>query len=102
MINFVYDYSKEDLLNYSLIVIQELNKREYKYKMDNFNSYFGNMSWIDNINSNPFKNKMNDRYLKQCLYNLEEKAMCNGMKKDEWNAIYNKYKDKFDLWKCEE
>ena len=43
----------------------------------------------------------NERYLRECLYNLEEKAMRGMIPKEEWNKIYVKYKDKFDLWNGE-
>ena len=29
----------------------------------------------------------NDRYLKQCYHNLQEKYDCGGITKDEWNII---------------
>lgn len=42
---------------------------------------------------------MDERYLRQCIYNLEEKVMCGGITKEEWKKIYDKFGDKFDLWK---
>jgi hypothetical protein len=30
---------------------------------------------------------MNDRYLKQNLYNLQEKYDCGGISQDDWDAI---------------
>ena len=44
---------------------------------------------------------MNDTYLRECLYNLEEKAICKGMSKEEWQKIYDKFKDFTDLWEGE-
>jgi hypothetical protein len=40
----------------------------------------------------------NDIYLRECLYNLEEKAMCHGIPADEWQVIYDKFKDFTPLW----
>jgi len=40
----------------------------------------------------------NDRYLRECLYNLEEKAICGAIPKEQWEVVYNKYKNKFDIW----
>lgn len=91
LINFVYDYPKEDLLNYSVIVIQAFLKRGYKFNMNNFNEYFGNLSWIECFSGDIFKEKMNDRYLKQCLYNLQEKYDCGGITKEEWQKIEDKF-----------
>ena len=45
-----------------------------------------------------FKNKMNKTYLRQCIYNLEEKAICGGITEFEWKKIYDKYKCDFELW----
>ena len=108
LINFIYDYPIEDLLSYSLTIIQEFEKRKYKIKtMENFIDYFFintlNKTKFDlsNINAKPFKNKMNKIYLRQCIYNLEEKAMCDGISKNEWLKIYNKFKYDFDLWNGE-
>lgn len=44
----------------------------------------------------------NDRYLRQCLYNLEEKAICGGIPADEWQKIYDVYGKRFDLWNGKE
>ena len=32
-------------------------------------------------------------YLRQCLYNLEEKFICTKMCQEEWDVIYNEFKD---------
>lgn len=39
-----------------------------------------------------------DIYLRECLYNLEEKARAGGIPADEWRKIYNAYGKQFDLW----
>lgn len=35
----------------------------------------------------------NDRYLKQCLYNLQEKYDCGGIPEREWKVIEDVFKD---------
>ena len=46
-----------------------------------------------------FEGWHNNKYLEICLRNLEEKAMCGGIKyADEWYAIALKYNGTFDLW----
>lgn len=37
-------------------------------------------------------------YLRESLYNLEEKALCQGIPADEWQRIYDKFKDFTPLW----
>lgn len=111
LINFVYEYPKEHLLYYSNLIIEEFNKRGYKIKsLDNYNTYFKEILYPEDklypkimiTDVTLFQVKMDDRYLRQCLYNLEEKAMCGGMTKEEWKKIYNKYKDRFVLWEGDE
>lgn len=112
LINFIYDYPKEQLLFYSDLIINEFDKRGYKInKIDNYRDYFADVS--ENalkmyrtihtvfIYSQIYPKKMDERYLKQCLFNLEEKAMCGGITLEEWKKIYDKFRDKFNLWKGE-
>lgn len=89
LINYIYQYPKEDLLLYSNMILDEFNHRNYKYNLNNFNDYFKDIT-INTIRV-PFINKMNDRYLKQCLYNLQEKYDCVGITKIEWEKIFDKF-----------
>lgn len=99
LINFVYDCPKEHLMYYTNLIIAEFKKRGYKIKsLDNYNTYFeGVQAPVYIAPCNLFNGKMNDRYLRQCLYNLQEKFDANGISEDEWLRIYNKFKDKFEL-----
>ena len=77
LINYVYEYPREDLLAYSLLVMSEMNERGIEIKKtENFDSYFSGV-YVKNIpnleNFAPFKNHHNNRYLLQCFYNLQEK-----------------------------
>lgn len=38
-----------------------------------------------------FKNWHNRRYLRQCLFNLQEKYDCGGISKDEWKLILDNF-----------
>lgn len=103
LINFIYDYPKEQLLFYTDKVIEEFDKRGYKInKLENYKEYFkdiNNVMYIFTVkNAVVYKNKMNEIYLRECLYNLEEKAFCGGISKEEWQKIYNKFKDFTELW----
>lgn len=103
LINFIYDYPKEHLLYYTDKLIREFDKRGYKInKIENYKQYFDDVDKVKYAymlkESNCFKEKMNNIYLRECLYNLEEKFIAGGTSKAEWQKIYDKYKDKFDLW----
>jgi len=75
LINYIYEYPKDDLLVYALKVITEIERRNINinsYK--NYDEYFKGITYRKYINGEkPFKNHHNDRYLMQCFYNLQEK-----------------------------
>lgn len=70
LINYVYEYPRENLIWYSELVIREMSKRNFKIKsFDNLLDYCVSYYKMDN----PFPNHHNNRYLIQCFYNLQEK-----------------------------
>ena len=75
LINYVYEYSKENLYWYTVIVTNELNKRNIKIKsLINMETYFAKDLIIGIKNPlSIFSNHHNQRYLMQCFYNLQEK-----------------------------
>lgn len=93
LINFVYDYPKQDLYLYSMEIISEFFDRNYKINFDNFDNYFADLPYKSIANNKDiiFKEKMNERYLKQCLYNLQEKYDCGGISQEEWQKIEDKF-----------
>lgn len=96
LINFVYDCPKEHLMYYSNLIIDEFYKRGYKIKsFDNYNTYFeGIQAPVYIAPCNLFNGKMNDRYLRQCFYNLQEKFDCKGITEEEWIPIRDKFRNK--------
>ena len=105
LINFIYDYDPVMLYYYSKLVINEMDKRQYKINLNNFIEYFkikdiNNLLFdlkdveynIDEI----YKDKMDDRYLKQNLYNLQEKYDCGGISEDDWDKIFCQFGEFFN------
>ena len=76
LINYIYNYSKDYLLEYSNLVIDEFENRGYKIRsLDNYNCYFKELvgETVDmNLLIYP---EHNDEYLKICYYNLYEKYL---------------------------
>ena len=92
LINFVYEHEKGELFAYSMLVIEEMNKRGYTVDFTNFNNYF----FTEDIDySIPkeyiYEDKMNKEYLKICYYNLLEKYRCGGISHEEWQKIEDKF-----------
>ena len=76
LINYVYKYDKYDLLAYSNLVIAEMEKRNFKTNTSNYENYFDKLDvycLLNKLDSKPFENHHNDRYLLQCFMNLQEK-----------------------------
>ena len=92
LINYVYEYPREDLLAYSLLVMSEMNERGIEIKkLDNFDKYFAGV-YVKNIpnleNYVPFARHHTKRYLLQCFYNLQEKF--DRGQKDFSKELYKK------------
>ena len=74
LINYVYEYPKNDLKTYACMVIEEMKRRGFKINsMANFKAYFGSKLLPAPIDGKLFRNHHNFNYLQQCFYNLEEK-----------------------------
>ena len=87
LINYIYEYPKEDLMSYSYMVVNEMLRRGYKIKnTTNWNTYFKENLGL--LPDKPFKNHHHYRYLKQCFYNLQEKY--DRGQKDFSEEQYNK------------
>ena len=108
LVSYVTDYDKAYFYKYFVNIAYEMDNRKIKFNVN----FLKEMQDFTHTNIADLKykyrdNKLiypehNDRYLRECLYNLEEKATRGIITKQEWQKIYNKYKDKFDLWDGEE
>lgn len=105
LINYVYDYDKEDLEIYSTLVLQEMIRRNYKFNLNNYNEYFNkslsreeiknnmNYHFWDAFYKDPFIYDHNNEYLTICYYNLREKHLRGqiGFTDEIWNKLDNFY-----------
>ena len=83
LINYIYEYDKEELLEYTCYVIQTMQRNGIKINSyENLQNYFGltdkeimSLMFLDQtlIKFIPFKKHHTLRYLKQCFWNLAEK-----------------------------
>ncbi|MEG0168664.1 pyrimidine dimer DNA glycosylase/endonuclease V [Anaerorhabdus sp.] len=95
LINFIYDYSPSHLYTYSQLIMNEMIKRNYKISDQALNrntNYFKNKKVRKIRYDQLFKDKMNDHYLRQCYYNLEEKFDCYSITQGDWEKIKEKLK----------
>ena len=113
LVNRIMDYPISHFITYSEMISKEMVNRGYKCDVEKFKKYIKHYSYVDFIDlknnkiifSNDtipydilFCNWHNKRYLRECIYNLEEKVLCGGIPYEEWKPIYKRYKNKFDLY----
>ena len=81
------DYDKTRFAGYVLKVIYELNNRNIKFQ----NKYWDEIvDFCNGIWNEPYR-EHNDRYLTQCLYNLQEKADRGIITKEDWKRIEERF-----------
>ena len=74
LINYIYNYKKSDLYNYTLLVMIEMDIRGYRVKsLDNYYDFFKDYIGSAEIYTDVFKKHHTKEYLLQCFMNLEEK-----------------------------
>ena len=92
LINYIYDYPKEDLYWYTQIVLKEMTKRQINIRtVDKVEHYFSDVQ-VDDYYV-PFQMHHDDEYLTICYYNLYEKFI-RGQKDftlDQFNALKQFY-----------
>lgn len=72
LINYIYEYPKDDLYIYTKKIMEEMKERGYKIRtVDKMERYFAELKEVKAIM--PFKAHHNDEYLEICYYNLKEK-----------------------------
>ena len=96
LVSYANDYEAYTLWSYFEDVLEEFDKRNIKH-----NSQYDNKikKIVLNKTKNPLDlynwykfNEHNDRYLKQCYFNLQEKYDRGIISEKEWQKIYCKYK----------
>ena len=100
LVNKIMDYPIDHFYAYCFAVSREMQRRNYKCNWKNLQSVLYKIVciYVHVELYDIFPEWHNDIYLRECLYNLEEKAMCNGIPADEWQVIYDRFKDFTPLW----
>ena len=84
LVSYVMDHNTGIFLGYLMKIMMEMDKRNIKYNM----KYFSEIKEFCNggkvFNDYP---EHNNRYLKQCYYNLQEKYDRGIITKEEWQKI---------------
>lgn len=96
LVNKILLYPCDNFLDYCEMVIDEMERRGYNVSTKSKEKLFIDLDKSKNCFDNN-NNKIglfigwhNDRYLKQCFYNLQEKYDCGGFDYYEYNSIIEK------------
>ena len=95
LVNKILNYPDGDFNSYAWAVFNAIKRRGYRCDFTKFQKWRkgASKSTSDEI----FKDWHNDRYLKQCLFNLQEKADCGGFSHLKWRAIYINFKNFIEI-----
>lgn len=103
LVNKIVKYDIFHFISYTYWVKEEMKKRGYKISeksddnfVSNLSCIYGGLPFITKIYSRDKLYRMwhNDRYLRQCLFNLQEKYDCGGIPEEEWKRIQETF-DKY-------
>jgi len=100
LVNYVKKYPTALLYFYTYEVAKEMDKRGINFQRK-YLEEIEDFCMRCPLNTDVTYPEHNKRYLRECLYNLEEKAVRGMIPKEEWKKIYEKYKDEFELWEGE-
>ena len=92
LVNRCADYPLSHLTAYAAMVSNEMKKRGWRCNWTNFSFYIDDESFMLDADT-LFADWHTDRYLRQCLYNLQEKADCGAVPPEEWKRIENHFKE---------
>lgn len=94
LINYIYEYPKEDLYIYTQIVLKEMCARNITIRtIDKMDRYFADLHFTENEYYPPYSRHHNDEYLTICYYNLYEKYI-RGQKDftaEQFEALHQYY-----------
>lgn len=103
LVNRIMDYPVTHWEAYCSLVILAMRYREYKIDTEKLYQWnriiiIENKLSQDNTNGlihskDIFSKWHNNRYLIQCMFNLEEKYDCQGITDEEWSIILKGYKE---------
>ena len=102
LVNRVLNYPEYHLRFYMQMVIRQMRDRGYNISQAAYKKCSANLKQardkgifpehqMQNGNFILFDGWHNDIYLRQCLYNLEEKYICGGISNEEWQRICAKF-----------
>ena len=94
LVNKVLDYEPAHLALYSYRVAEEMRRRGYSCDVSLYTKHLAIGSTVIS-DEDMFDGWHNDRYIRQCLLNLQEKFDCGGITAEEWQKMIPIYETAF-------
>ncbi len=95
LVNRIMDYPIGHFYIYGVLVYTEMKRRRFKCEFVKFATLINDSTnppfWVPQI-EDVFNDWHNRRYLLQCIYNLQEKYDCDGIKDEEWSRLLKYFK----------
>lgn len=107
LVNKVLNYPPLHFILYTNAILSEMQRRGYKISEKSYVTLSDKISrnidkfdlhaymYVPNDIHDIFRDWHNDRYLRQCFYNLQEKYDCGAIPKEEWYNLYNYAMERF-------
>lgn len=83
LVDKVMDFPVQHFISYTCLVVEEMERRGYNVNRSKFEKYWK----LEKVVKDVFPTWHNNRYLRQCFYNLQEKYDCGGIVEEEWRPI---------------
>lgn len=96
LVSYVKDYGKKYFGCYVKMVVAEMIFRKINFNkaiINEISKFCGESIW--NLEEY-YYHEHNNRYLKQCYYNLQEKYDCGIITKEEWKKIEDLFKSEVE------
>ena len=86
LVNKIMDFPIDHFLYYCYLVATEMKRRGYRCDENKIFSHYG--TYCIASHQKVFRSWHNNRYLKQCYYNLQEKFDCGAVPEEEWKTFF--------------
>lgn len=96
LVNSILDYPYCDMYAYCMLVRSEFANRGYRINFEKIEALFKEQTALQygvRAGRPIFDGWMNDRYLTQNYYNLQEKYDCGAISDEEWRKIEERYEE---------
>lgn len=92
LVKKITDYPLNEFYVYTRLIYAELCTRGYSPRWDAFwTPYYDMARSTPTMPASIFADWHTDRYLRQCLYNLQEKYDCGVITENEWQKIVDRF-----------